>query len=117
MIGADNTPNDYDWLTEIGIDGAEVQSEYNALAVAEFGHAEPADEDHFRLLDEAYRRVFARLLPSLKFGDDTTSFAVDGIDAGENPRLILISDASSQSQEILAIWQGHVIKAKVKRQR
>jgi transcriptional regulator with XRE-family HTH domain len=85
-IGNVEVQSEYNWLTAIGIDSAEVQTEYNSLAVTEFGHAQPAGDDHFRLLGEVYRKVFARHLPSLKFADETTTtpFTVDGIDVGEN---------------------------------
>ena len=81
-IGNAEVQSECNWLTTIGIDSAEVQTEYNSLAVTEFGHAEPAGDDHFRLLDEVYRKVFARHLPSLKFVDETTTapFTDDGIE-------------------------------------
>ena len=52
--------------------------------MAEFGDAEPLDDDHFRLMEEAYRTVFARHLPSLKFVDGD-EFTVEGIEVDEDP--------------------------------
>jgi transcriptional regulator with XRE-family HTH domain len=76
----------------VGIDGKEVQEEFESLTSAEFPDSaleDIEDDDHSRLFDAAYRRVFARRLPLLKFtsedgrhGDDG-DFAVEGINVDD----------------------------------
>lgn len=64
----------------IGLDTDEVRREFESLVVAEFADAEPPDEDHFRLMNAAYEKVFASHLPLLTFtGEEHVDLAVDGV--------------------------------------
>jgi transcriptional regulator with XRE-family HTH domain len=68
----------------LGIDGDEVRREYQDLASAEFGDKAPEHDDHFRLMGDAYARVFSRKFPLLKFtGEEVRDFDVDGINVDD----------------------------------